>query len=1095
MSLFVKWSGNLKLPEIKLQQFKVGKNNVSQLLFGEVIISGEIFDYQHATGHDLLVTELDYPYNNILIRRSGAKKILNPEFSVIKSKSNNYSYEALNESFSFSWENVDLLLKGVKKSPNDIVDSWTGKLVFKKEDADSNILGFRAPQLGALHAIIAHFSVGDKFEPATIVLPTGTGKTETMLASLVYNKHNKLLVIVPSKALRHQIHSKFSSLGFLPLIGVLPPNISRPLVSKIEKGIKLADEAKELVEKTNVIIATPNILRASSEEARKVIFEMCTDLYIDEAHHSSAKTWNSIREKFLNKRITQFTATPYRTDGKHIGGNIIFNYKLGNAQKDKYFKPIRLKTIEEWGTDEERNEEIAKVAIETLRRDIEIDKNDHLMMARVDKTGKADKLLLLYNKLAPEYKPQVVYADKGVRHNERCLNNLKNRSSRIIICVDMLGEGFDMPNLKVVAIHDGHKSLAVTLQFIGRFTRKANNVGDAAAIINVADTKTEKNLQKLYSEGANWDILLQRLSEDRIEKEKKLQDIIESLKANGNLHDEISLWNLTPSFTTQIYTTECEDWNPYLYDKVLPKAMENWYAISEEKKLLIVLGLQEVPVKWGSHQNLLDIKYKLLIAYWNEKTKALFVYSNDYNGFRVDKFVDKITQDQATLLNGTKVFNILNNVELPLVKNLGASKVGAISFTSYFGPNVTDGLALIEKNESELNNIACVGYEDGDRVIWGGTQKKGKIWSVKSGSIHDWIEWCEKTWEKVSDESTEESNIIRDFLKPVKLTEDYNGTAISAQWGEHVQSKRSDRVTVLFGEIEKPLFLTDISINNIGEENPILISIKSEEVESVYSFKVDPTNKNGYEYKLVSGEPISFKYGKGEKRPLEEHVIKDPFIIYYHDSTYSYNCYHIPTRLDVGQLSDEMIEVWDWTGIPLNQESMGKEVKKDTIQYKTFKELENDYDFIFNDDGTGEAGDLVALKDIDENTILLCLVHCKNAKKGIPSGEIENLYTVCGQAQKSIRVKHSGIQKLSSDLRRRHEKWRKEGFSRLLKGDLKTLAYFQEKSRKAKVEFEVMIVQPGLKKISVTNDILKLLGTTELYLKKTSNANFRVIGF
>lgn len=41
--------------------------------------------------------------------------------------------------------------------------------------------------------------------------------------------------------------------------------------------------------------------------------------------------------------------------------------------------------------------------------------------------------------------------------------------------------------------------------------------------------------------------------------------------------------------------------------------------------------------------------------------------------------------------------------------------------------------------------------------------------------------------------------------------------------------------------------------------------------------------------------------------------------------------------------------------------------------------VENEFDVVFNDDGKGEAGDLVCLKDIDDNTIKLCLVHCKGA--------------------------------------------------------------------------------------------------------------------
>ena len=78
-----------------------------------------------------------------------------------------------------------------------------------------------------------------------------------------------------------------------------------------------------------------------------------------------------------------------------------------------------------------------------------------------------------------------------------------------------------------------------------------------------------------------------------------------------------------------------------------------------------------------------------------------------------------VTDETTELVSGTPIFNILNNVELPLVKSLGSSRIGAISFTSYFGPNVTEGLASIEKAESQLNNIACLGYENGDRVVCG----------------------------------------------------------------------------------------------------------------------------------------------------------------------------------------------------------------------------------------------------------------------------------------------------------------------------------------------------------------------------------------
>jgi superfamily II DNA or RNA helicase len=53
-----------------------------------------------------------------------------------------------------------------------------------------------------------------------------------------------------------------------------------------------------------------------------------------------------------------------------------------------------------------------------------------------------------------------------------------SKESRIVVCVDMLGEGFDLPELKIAAFHDIRKSLAVTLQLAGRFTRAREDLGN-----------------------------------------------------------------------------------------------------------------------------------------------------------------------------------------------------------------------------------------------------------------------------------------------------------------------------------------------------------------------------------------------------------------------------------------------------------------------------------------------------------------------------------------------------------------------------------------------------------------------------------------
>ena len=172
---------------------------------------------------------------------------------------------------------------------------------------------------------------------------------------------------------------------------------------------------------------------------------------------------------------------------------------------------------------------------------------------------------------------------------------------------------------------------------------------------------------------------------------------------------------------------------------------------------------------------------------------------------------------------------------------------------------------------------------------------------------------------------------------------------------------------------------------------------------------------------------------------------------------------------------------------------MHKARNQNSIQHRTFENLADQYDLIFNDDGHGEAADLICMKEMDDSTIRLCLVHCKGAYGGKVSRDIRNFYIVCGQAQKNITAKHMGLPRLCRDLKRRHEAWVREGASRFLKGDMKQLAYFKEKGRKAKLEFEVILIQPGASVQTVTDDSLRLLATTELYLMKTTEASFRVV--
>jgi len=609
MSLFANWSGTITIPALPERRYKVGENSIVQLPFLAARQTVDIFDSQ-LQGHYLIRTKMGEPFHEILLRKKRAKRFETSP-AVLKASSIE-DLDDISDSTLFEWDWFGDL-ENYASSPEEVLENWQNKFSFNREDEARGLRGLRSPQIGALHAISAHFSIGKSFDPATIVLPTGTGKTETMLAMQVYQQLPKTLVIVPTDVLRTQIFNKFMTLGVLPKLDVVPKEIARPFVTRLSKGIQTIDDAKSLLEHSNVIVTLPNTLQASNSKAVDFLLANCTDLIVDEAHHVSAPQWSSIRDRFDGKRITQFTATPFRRDEKRVDGKIIFNFKLGDAQEAGYYRAINLRTIEEFGDEDERDRKIAIEAINSLQRDRTELGLDHLLMARTKTKERADKIVAIYREIAPQFKPQVVYSGSGrTGENRDAMNQLLDRGedgARIIVCVDMLGEGFDLPNLKIAALHDVHKSLAVTLQFIGRFTRKGviGEIGEATVVVNIADPETERKLSNLYSEGADWDIIIKRLSEERIQDEIRLQDVVFGLKQKGNLHSQLSLWNLRPSLSTQIYKTSCNEWAPLNYINSLPKEAENWYAISEEDDILVVVVYRSGNVRWGNYQNLYDV--------------------------------------------------------------------------------------------------------------------------------------------------------------------------------------------------------------------------------------------------------------------------------------------------------------------------------------------------------------------------------------------------------------------------------------------------------------------------------------------------------
>ena len=118
--------------------------------------------------------------------------------------------------------------------------------------------GCGPPQVGAFHAIGAHWSLYR--HPATVVMPTGTGKTETMLATLAgFIRRGPLLVTVPSAILRDQTAGKLRTFGLLRKLGVLTDDAPNPIVGVVTRRPRSLEDL-EYFERCNVIVGTMSAL-------------------------------------------------------------------------------------------------------------------------------------------------------------------------------------------------------------------------------------------------------------------------------------------------------------------------------------------------------------------------------------------------------------------------------------------------------------------------------------------------------------------------------------------------------------------------------------------------------------------------------------------------------------------------------------------------------------------------------------------------------------------------------------------------------------------------------------------------------------------
>jgi hypothetical protein len=849
----------------------------------------------------------------------------------------------------------------------------------------------------------------------------------------------------------------------------------------------------QIFDSANVVVTTMQIAGRAEPPVQERMAARASALFIDEAHHIGAPTWERFRGLFVDRDpplpIVQFTATPFREDGRRVDGEFIYTYPLKKAQAEGYFKRIRFEAVFGLGQ-ADADQAIAKKLGEILQSDLDVGLN-HLAMARCSTIDRAKDLHKLYNKLFPEFRPVIVHSQQSIRDRRRHLTALRRFESRLIVCVDMLGEGFDLPELKIAGLHDPHKSIAVTIQFVGRFTRQDPKLGDATVIANTGVDDIDRSLAKLYAEDADWNALVEALSTARIERQVRRAEMFQGFV--GDLSD-IPLQTLEPKMNAILYRTSCDAWEPQRAEDFYDPGVYLGMKVNQHRHVGIFVTRSEEQAEWTTAQHAINVTWDLHMMYWDQAKQTLYISSSAKGPY--DRLAKTVCGETTRRVEGEEVFRSLHGFKRLILRNLGLThhQGRGVRYSMYMGVDVADGLATAKSQSRIKNNLFAIGFLDGVPATRG-CSAKGKFWSISPvRDLTDWIEWCENIGQSVNDPGITTDGVFKSAMRPRQIDERPAVPPVAIHWPESLIMQIEDRIEISFGDRPVPFSECDIELLDHDRTGPLRFAVRSD--AHVAEFQI-VFSGGGACYPQHAGLKATIKIGSKVKTLSDSFGEDSPQIDFGDGSLLIYShLYALPEGETLAPYSTDRIEAWDWSKTNIRAESQGPEKRDDSVQWRLINTLltgSEAYDVIFDDDGAGEIADVVSLR-VTEGLVQVTLHHCKYSSAETPGARVKDLYEVCGQAQKSARWRDRPNRMFAHMLKREKLRLDRTQSSRFERGNAAFLKKLKASWQDYRYEYDVRIVQPGLSRAAITEEGLHLLAGVETYLLETRAMKLQVIG-
>ena len=892
---------------------------------------------------------------------------------------------------------------------------------------------WRPPQLGALTAALSHWTLEPK-EPALVSIPTGAGKTAIAMATpyVITKPPRRVLVIAPSSDLRTQLSDKFVSEHDLAVVSALAGKPDQQLkVMRMTTRIKSWSNLEEF----DVVIALPNTISPRYYPGNLPPADLFDLVIIDEAHHASADTWHEILHHFKDAYSLLLTATPIRRDGKRIPGKLVYYYPMRLALEAGFYKPIvpRILTPTFPGDRDATDRQIAETCANIISQE---EHSTSTLVVRANSIDRAESLTSLYKEMGIHLTP--LHSRCGPRQREEIVNRLKDGSLRGAAVVGMLGEGFDLGSIRILAYHDKHKSLPATIQLFGRLARTDPNFPQSSILVTARDADIYPELQhivrQLYTEDQDWARVLPRIIDDEIKEERENTNF--ALRFSGP-STEIHPAHLRPLLRSIILEIQDPAWEPFFLGDQIPSELLLGNSFNggqivysqhdHESGIFILVVKHSGSPRWSSDPSVQNIEYQLHMlalkkAPTTDQNNLLFI-NTESQGAQTALLDLLELNNVARSIAPERIDDYVNSLERISVSAIGVRNTnpagrGTVGYRNFMGSGVDAGLRAVDVNRAALGhgNVQVV-FTDGTSINGGFAVEKAKIWMTRYLPLRHYAEWIEDAAARIWFPSIGPNGPLLPGIDRGRLFDKWPDTPPLVAEMDPKTFGRS--YSILYNGKEYPVEIVDLHLKNTGnplnEGEDLIIQARipnhdggNDDEIIIWEGQLQPTGN------LIGNFSLEVRHGYASSIDFADLLLNNPPTIFFLDGTTIIGRLLYENTHSGPEFPKDSIKISDWiaSGVDITAETRVTAAKRNPPAISIHEHLESflrdrpkigTNRWILQNDGSGEIADYIVIEPLVSGEIYMSLWHAKYSNGEKPSVRSTDFEVVVAQAIKSRR--------------------------------------------------------------------------------------------